>query len=101
MSSTRVTLLPRDLTPRVSACQKICQGRVQGSRPTTPNHFVARPYPSYVPSPTNGYVQAIPGPPHSPGSNSYQVIAFGSSLLCQNLWILCSMMTLDKSQTVS
>jgi len=56
------------------ACQKICQGRV-GSRPTTPNHFVPRPYPGYVPSPTNGYVpqgvNVIPGPPHSPGSNSY------------------------------
>ena len=41
-----------------AACQKICQARLGqgGSRPTTPNHFVPRPYPSYVPSPTNGWV---------------------------------------------
>ena len=39
-----------------AACQKICQARLGqgGSRPTTPNHFVPRPYQSYVPSPTNG-----------------------------------------------
>ena len=39
-----------------AACQKICQARLGqgGSRPTTPNHFVPRPYTNYVPSPTNG-----------------------------------------------
>ena len=39
-----------------AACQKICQARLGqgGSRPTTPNHFVPRPYANYVPSPTNG-----------------------------------------------
>ena len=44
--------------PTFAACQKICQARLGqgGSRPTTPNHFVPRPYPSYVPSPTNGWV---------------------------------------------
>ena len=86
-----------------SACQKICQGRV-GSRPTTPNHFVPRPYPGYVPSPTNGWVPislwlvssmnscfictryvpqgvtVIPGPPHSPGSNSYHQVRWNFKL---------------------
>lgn len=38
-----------------SACQKIVECK-SGSRPTTPNNFVPRPFTSYMQSPTNGYV---------------------------------------------
>ena len=63
-------------TELFSACQKICIGRGGSSRPTTPNHFVPRPYPGYVASPTNtnGYTNTAmvtAGPPHSPGSSGY------------------------------
>ena len=67
-----------------SACQKICQGRMGSSRPTTPNHFVPR-YPGYVPSPTNGYVQSISASPHSPGSNNYQVSAKNMQTMSERL----------------
>ena len=63
-----------------AACQKICVGRGGSSRPTTPNHFAGRTYPSYVASPTNtngytntGMMSGLPGPPHSPGSGYHQV----------------------------
>jgi len=61
------------------ACQKICIGRGGSSRPTTPNHFVPRPYPGYVASPTNtnGYsntAMVTTGPPHSPGSGGYHQV---------------------------
>jgi len=51
------------------ACQKICVARGAAPRPTTPTHFVPRPYPGYVASPTNGY-PPVPGghQAHSPGS---------------------------------
>ena len=53
----------------ITACQKLCHNRNTSSRPTTPNHY--RPYPSYVPSPTNGYsvnpAPSSPGLHHSPG----------------------------------
>ena len=77
----------------IAACQKICVARGAAPRPTTPTHFVPRPYPGicpflspivqlwgptghlveiflnpgYVASPTNGYPPA-PHPAHSPGS---------------------------------
>ena len=59
-----------------AACQKICQARLGqgGSRPTTPNHFVPRPYPSYVPSPTNGWVV--------PDNNNIKVVNIGPFQLC-------------------
>jgi len=62
------------------ACQKICQSRsgVQGgSRPTTPNHFISRPYPGYLSSPTTGYGSqggAVVPAPHSPRSNSFHQV---------------------------
>ena len=62
--------------PTFAACQKICQARLGqgGSRPTTPNHFVPRPYPSYVPSPTNGWVV--------PDNNNIKVVNIGPFQLC-------------------
>eukprot|EP00096_Caligus_rogercresseyi_P013247 TRINITY_DN5922_c0_g1_i2.p1 TRINITY_DN5922_c0_g1~~TRINITY_DN5922_c0_g1_i2.p1 ORF type:complete len:755 (-),score=196.96 TRINITY_DN5922_c0_g1_i2:439-2703(-) len=52
------------------ACQKLVQGRLPPSRPSTPNHV--RPYPSYaVPSPpSNGvYPQQPPSPNNFPSRN--------------------------------
>jgi len=53
-------------------CQKICMFREQkssGCKPTTPPHFVPRPYPRYSSSPTSGKDKT---PAQSPGANLAQ-----------------------------
>jgi len=54
-------------------CQKIVSVKgYGGSRPTTPNSFVPRPFTTYMSSPTNGYANSSVITTHSPVNNFHQ-----------------------------